>query len=180
MHVYVRIRTTRDISPPVAFPVYVRVRVDTVHRLLAKCFVGLSSTVRDDTYNSSTNVDKLQRLCRTIATAAHREPARRGLFLSWPRRAPASSLAPGSTGRKFSLIRNFENFNAHLSNHCYLSDKHIFLYNFQCPSNAFSSIAYSNVAQRARRALFLEAASRARRASSPCTERPKRSNSVKL
>lgn len=53
-------------------------------------------------------------------------------------------------------------------------------YNFQRRSNTFASIAYSNVAQRVRRALFLEAASRARRASSACTERPKRSNSEKL
>lgn len=53
-------------------------------------------------------------------------------------------------------------------------------YHFQRFSDIFANIAYSNVAQRVRRALFLEAASRARRAGSACTERPKRSNSQKL
>lgn len=39
---YVRIRTTRDISLPVAIPVYL-ICVDTVHRLFAEYFVVLSS-----------------------------------------------------------------------------------------------------------------------------------------
>lgn len=77
---YVRIRTTRDISLPVAIPVYLHMRwhcAQTVRRIFRSSIIFI---IYDDTYDNSKNVDKPGQLCHTIATAIHHEPARRGLF----------------------------------------------------------------------------------------------------